>query len=160
MSEDSPVSSVDKTTRVCPSCAAKEVTRNAVLSEPAYKLNNSGSVEDLVESYIPAKAQETRQNKAADEELRHRTRVKNSNIPVPEATSVRTWTVSYDKNPYTGEIQAMASADHAPLSHLAILDHETGRVSYALHGTPVPPNFVAEHINKVLKKHWQTHSQK
>jgi hypothetical protein len=107
----------------------------------------------------PARQQERRQNKANAQEIQHRTRLKNSG-PVPEPTSVRNWTVNYDKNPYTGGIQAMASAEHAPLSHLAILDHETGRVSYGLHGTPIPPNYVAVHINKVLKNHWKTHFQK
>lgn len=163
MAEDSPVSNVDKKTQICPNCYAKEVARDVTLSEPVYRLDTSGSLEDVMGRFSelaePARQQERRQNKASAEELQHRTRLKNSNIPVPESTSVRKWNVSYDKNPYTGEIQAMASADHAPLSHLAILDHETGRVRYGMHGTPVPPNFVAEHINKVLKNHLQNHSQ-
>jgi len=163
MAEDSPTSRVDKKTQICPNCYAKEVTRDVVLSEPVYRLDTSGSIEDVMGRFSelaePARQQERRQNKANAQEIQHRTRLKNSG-PVPEPTSVRNWTVNYDKNPYTGGIQAMASAEHAPLSHLAILDHETGRVSYGLHGTPIPPNYVAVHINKVLKNHWKTHFQK
>ena len=40
------------------------------------------------------------------------------------------------------------------LAHDAILDHETGEVSFGLRGTAVPPETVKNHITTKLQKHY------
>lgn len=162
ITSDSPVSRVDNKTKVCISCKGGELSRDQdMLIDPASLLNDKGSTEDLLESYYPAKAQEKVLRKALSDESFHSDRIKNSEVPVPEETKAGKWRVSYGKNSHTGEIEAYAHAPEtspsAYLAHDAILDHPSGKVSFQVRGTYLPPVAVQNHIRSVLTKHWRQH---
>jgi hypothetical protein len=122
------------------------------------QLNDSGSLEDLVASLGPAKAQERIQKDSRNAYFQHEDRLNNSRFPIPEPTKVGVWDVEYGRNRFTGEIEA---STYTPTSnnHDAILDGETGTVSFGLRGTAIPPKHVQAHIRKVLTNHFKKHSQ-
>ena len=122
------------------------------------QLNDSGSLEDLVASLGPAKAQERIQKDSRNAYFQHEDRLNNSRFPIPEPTKVGVWNVDYSRNQHTGAIEAMA---YRPTSNNydAILDHETGQVKFGVRGTAIPPNHVQAHIRKVLTNHFKKYSQ-
>ena len=157
VTESSPVSMVDNTTKVCATCSAGENSRAAIANVDASSLlDNSGSVERLAASFPVARGLERAQDKAQSDSYFHNSRVRNSNVPVPNATRVGKWEVEYGRNQHTGAIEAWASHPNSMLAHDAILDHETGKVGFGLRGTAVPPKTVQDHITKVLSKHHKT----
>jgi hypothetical protein len=122
------------------------------------QLNDSGSLEDLVASLGPAKAQERIQKESRHEFAMHEDRLNNSKFPIPEPTKVGIWDVEYGRNPFTGEIEA---STYSPTSnnHDAILNGETGEVKFGHYGTDIPPKHVQTHIRKVLTNHFKKYSQ-
>lgn len=158
ITESSPVSMVDGKTKVCETCSAGEATRSSIANVDASSLlNNSGTTEDLADSYSVARGFERSQDKAQSDSYFHNQRVRNSSVPIPEPTKTGKWNVEYSKNQHTGEIEA--HADNGGLSHYAHLDHETGSVRYGAYGTNVPPSYVQKHISSVLTRHWRKHIQ-
>jgi len=143
-------------------CKGGELTRDqAMLTSPESLLNDKGTTEDLLDSYGPAMAFERVHRQALSDESFHSERIKNNEVPVPEETKVGKWRVTYGKNSHTGEIEAYAHApENSPtayLAHDAILDHPTGKVSFQVRGTYLPPVAVQNHITSVLTKHWRKH---
>ena len=155
VTESSPVSMVDNTTKICPTCSAGENSRAAIANVDATKLlDNSGSLERLNASRSVALGIERAVNKAQSDSYLHNSRVRNASVPVPNPSKVGKWNVTYDKNRFTGSIEA--HADNGGNSHYARLDHETGQVSFGAYDTATPPKTVQDHIRKVLTKHHKT----
>jgi len=161
VTESSPVSMVDNTTKICPTCSAGENSRAAIANVDATKLlDNSGSLERLSASRSVALGTERAVNKAQSDSYFHNSRVRNSNVPLPKNSKVGKWEVEYGRNRHTGQIEAWATHPNNPLAHDAILDHETGEVRFGLRDTAVPPMSVKAHITNALMKHHKTFIQR
>ena len=157
MPDDSPVSMIDNKTKICPECSTKESLWDVGWGIKPH-LDDSGDLEKLVSSLGPAKAQERVQKESRHEFAMHEDRLNNSKFPIPEPTKVGIWDVEYERNRFTGEIEA---STYTPTSnnHDAILNGETGKVSFGLRGTAIPPKHVQAHIRRVLTNHFKKHSQ-
>jgi hypothetical protein len=155
VTETSPASMVDNTTKICPTCSAGENSRAAIANVDATKLlDNSGSLERLTDSYSVARGTERAVKQAQSDSSFHNSRIRNASVPVPNPSKVGKWDVTYDKNRFTGSIEA--HADNGGNSHYARLDHETGQVSFGAYDTATPPKTVQDHITKVLTQHHKT----
>lgn len=160
ITEDSPVSGVDGKTKVCNNCYLGEVTRSAIEdTDPTSMLFTGGSVEAMLGSLGPAKAYEKQVRKARSASYFHDMRVRNSNVPIPEPTQIKKWKIKYGRNENTGEIKASTENPSTYLSSFHTLDHETGRVSFGTYGTEIPPQYVQDHIRRVLHTHWKKYIQ-
>jgi hypothetical protein len=147
---------INNKTKICSECSTQESLWDIGMTVRP-KLNNSGNLEDLVSSLGPAKAQEKIQRESRNAYFQHEDRLNNSKFPIPEPTKVGIWDVEYDRNRFTGEIEA---STYSPTSnnHDAILNGETGKVSFGLRGTSIPPKHVQTHIRKVLTNHFKKYN--